>query len=98
MRPFLRDGTLYFKRRLGMTVTAGTEHGFFLKPLNNDPGVREFLCNSPFIYADGEELRGIAFFQSDADARDAAELELPGLTRFKAVDVRHSDELRTLAP
>lgn len=97
-RPFLRDGTLYFKRRLGMTVTAGTEHGFFLKPLNNDPGVREFLCNSPFVYANGEELRGIAFFQSDADARDVAELELPGLARFKAIDVRHTDELSALAP
>ena len=96
-RPFLRDGTLYFKRRLGMEVTSGTEHGFFLKPLNNSAGVREFLCSSPFVYANGEELRGIAFFQSDADARDAAELKLPGLSGFEAVDVRQADRLSPLA-
>ena len=70
-----------------MEVTTGTEHGFFLKPLNNNPGVREFLCASPFIYADGNELRGIAFQQSDAEAKETAELNLPGLSRFRIVDL-----------
>jgi hypothetical protein len=95
-RPFLRDGTLYFKRRLGMKVTQGSEHGFFLKPLNTDAAIREFLCSSPFIYANGEQLRGIAFFQSDTEARDAAELKLPGLAQFEAVDIRQAQSLRAL--
>jgi hypothetical protein len=96
-RPFLKDGTLYFKRRLGMKVTAGSEHGFFMKPLNNNAGVREFLCSSPFVYANGEELRGVAFFENDSQARDAALLELPGLSQFEAVDIRRDELFSRLA-
>jgi hypothetical protein len=97
-RPFLNDGTLYFKRRLGMKVTGGTEHGFLMKPLNNDAGVREFLCSSPFVYANGSKLRGIAFFDSDSRAQDAANLGLPGLSRFEALDIRRDEITGQLTP
>ncbi|NIL95430.1 MAG: GNAT family N-acetyltransferase [Woeseiaceae bacterium] len=96
-RPFLRDGTLYFKRRLGMTLTTGTEHGFFMKVLNNNPGVREFLCSSPFVYAEREQLRGVAFFQTDSEAEEAAALAVPGLSQFDTIDIRGSERIGRLA-
>ena len=63
-RPFLNDGVLRFKLKRGMTITDHTEQSLVLFPLNNTPGVCEFLQNNPFLYMDGEELHGAIFISS----------------------------------
>ena len=64
-RPFLNDGVLRFKLKRGMTITGHAEQYLVLFPLNNTPGVCEFLQNNPFIYMDGEELQGAIFISLD---------------------------------
>jgi hypothetical protein len=64
-RPFLNDGVLRFKLKRGMTITNHTERSLVLFPLNNTPGVCEFLQNNPFLYVDGEKLHGAIFISSD---------------------------------
>lgn len=87
-RPFLADGTLYYKRRLGIRLTSGSKNGFFVKFLNQGAAVGDFLCHNPFIYRHGPALKGLAFYASEHDKDAALALNVPGLTEFDVVDAR----------
>jgi hypothetical protein len=86
-RPFLADGTLYYKRRLGIRLTSGSKNGFFVTFLNRGAAVRDFLCHNPFIYRHGPALKGLAFYGSEHDKEAAVALHVPGLAEFNVVDV-----------
>lgn len=87
-RPFLNDGTLYYKRRFGLEVTTGTNHGFLFASLNNNDAVKEFLCTNPFIYFYQGALNGVGFYRDEEDSKAVDSCEVPGLSRFSKVDIR----------
>jgi len=85
-RPFLNDGTLYYKRRLGLELTTGSANGFYVKAHTGSPGVREFLCNNPFVYVDSRQLKGVAFSaEGIADHASLMQYNIGGLTDFRIV-------------
>jgi len=87
-RPFLNDGTLYYKKRLGLELTHASENGFYLKTHRNTCGVKDFLCSNPFVYAEKRELRGVVFATTDsANEEVAGGYNIPGLARFSVVDI-----------
>lgn len=49
-RPFLRDGALQYKKRLGLGITDYDERGFALAFSTDSAGARAFLLANPFIY------------------------------------------------
>ena len=87
-RPFLSDGTLYYKRRLGIRLTSGSKNGFFAGFLNQHAAVADFLCRNPFIYRHRSALKGLGFYRNDADKDATIALNIPGLAEFRAADVR----------
>lgn len=87
-RPFLSDGTLYYKRRLGIRLTSGSRNGFFVAFLNQGAAVADFLCHNPFIYRHGSALKGLAFYGKEADKDAALAMHIPGLAEFRVADVR----------
>lgn len=87
-RPFLADGTLCYKRRLGIRLTSGSKNGFFVTFLNQGAAVRDFLCHNPFIHRHGPALKGLAFYGSGHDKDAALALNVPGLDEFEVVDAR----------
>ena len=62
-RAFLNDGVLQYKRKWGMHLTQDRNAGFWLLPLRETNGVREFLINNPFIYESNDEWYGAMFFR-----------------------------------
>ena len=86
-RPFLADGTLYYKRRLGIRLTSGSKNGFFVAFLNQGTAVGDFLCHNPFIYRQGPALKGLAFYRIEDDRDAALGLHIPGLAGFEVADV-----------
>jgi hypothetical protein len=87
-RPFLHDGALNYKKRLGMHITEHGGSGFALRCRTESPGARAFLAGNPFIYLEGNEFRGAVFadraaLQSErACAEYRAQYEFPGLAEI----------------
>jgi hypothetical protein len=64
-RPFLKDGVLRHKRRIGLRISDSTARGFALQPTPQSSGARAFLSENPFIFQrDGEYVGGV--FTADA--------------------------------
>ena len=63
-RPFLNDGVLRFKKKLGLRLVGKTDEGFLFKPLSPTAGLRGFLLRNPFIFAHQKELCGAIFIEN----------------------------------
>ena len=87
-RPFLNDGTLYYKRRLGMRLSSASKNGFFLKFLKQNRAVEDFICANPFVYSDRSALKGVACFREESERDAAAGQQVPGLADFALIDIR----------
>jgi hypothetical protein len=92
-RPFLRDGSLNYKKRLGMCLTDYGDRGFALRYRAESQGARAFLASNPFIHADGQSLKGAVFadpatFGSEqACAEYLAQYEFAGLSQTTLVSL-----------
>jgi hypothetical protein len=92
-RPFLRDGALNYKKRLGMCLTDYGSRGFALRYRAESPGARAFLASNPFIHADGQSLKGAVFadpatFCSEqASAEYRAQYDFAGLSHTKLISL-----------
>jgi hypothetical protein len=64
-RPFLRDGVLNFKKKLGLKLVGESGSGFLLKPLTKTDAVKAFLLNNPFIIKDKNHLYGVLFISPE---------------------------------
>lgn len=60
-KPFLNDGVVRYKREWQMSVRQHGERLILTKPCNFEKGVRSFLMGNPFIFFDGQSLKGLAF-------------------------------------
>jgi hypothetical protein len=91
-RPFLDDGALRFKRKLGMALVDRTPKWFAVYSRRDSASVRAFFCHNPFIYERNGELSGALFCDSpslptnaevDGLFREYYMLGLAGLTLFR---------------
>ena len=64
-RPFLKDGLLQFKKKLGLRLTSRSKEGFLFKPLSPSTGLKEFFLGNPFIYTHQRELYAAIFVEED---------------------------------
>lgn len=64
-RPFLKDGVLRHKRRIGLRISDSTARGFALQPTPQSSGARAFLSENPFIFQRDGQYVG-AVFAADA--------------------------------
>ncbi len=60
-RPFLKDGPLRYKQKLGMRITKSSGKAIALKVDSFDPATRSFLRNNPFLVETEAGLRGTVF-------------------------------------
>ncbi len=87
-RPFLKDGALRYKKKLGMQITDAHGKGMALQVLSLDEATRSFLQNNPFIVQDEHGLGGAVFVDEEAaiTEEDLQRLEKdylqPGLGRI----------------
>ena len=88
-RAFLSDGALYFKRRLGISLTKASNDFFVIRFSKPSIALRRCLSANPFIFVDGSELHAAVFVSSD-DLRDDASWRaiwndnyLPGIEKLK---------------
>lgn len=91
-RPFLKDGVLRHKRRIGLRISDSTPRGFALQPTARSCGARAFLVNNPFILQRNGEYVG-ALFSQDVLAQPAERLAqylreygIPGIQRLALFD------------
>jgi hypothetical protein len=91
-RPFLDDGALRFKRKLGMALVDRAPKWFAVLARRDSEGVRAFFCRNPVIYERNGELNGALFRDSvslptEAEVgglfREYYMLGLAGLTLFR---------------
>jgi hypothetical protein len=86
-RPFLCDGVLNYKKRLGMRITDHGGRWLALRYRADSPGARSFLAGNPFIHADGQRLKGavfgdpVALGSEQACAHYCAQYEIAGLSK-----------------
>lgn len=85
-RPFLNDGPLVFKKRLGAELAGASPDGIVLQPLKRTAAVAEVLAANPFICEDGAGLRAVLFAAQPATApavqKQIADFTMPGLRSF----------------
>jgi hypothetical protein len=60
-RPFLLDGVMQYKKKLGHRIVSATSTDYALRVLKLSGGAVEFLRNNPFIYRSGMGLCGATF-------------------------------------
>jgi len=70
-RPFLKDGALRYKRKLGMQITDAHSRGMAVQVVSLDDATRSFLENNPFIVHDEEGLGGAVFVDDEAPVTQA---------------------------
>ena len=70
-RAFLSDGALYFKKRLGITLTGASTNVFAIRFGRPSAAVRSCLSANPFVCVDGSVLHVAVFVPAD-NLRDAA--------------------------
>jgi hypothetical protein len=77
-RPFLNDGALRYKRKLGMALVDRTPNWFAFVVRRDSIAVRAFFCNNPVVYERNGEFSGALFRDSSSLP---AEAEVSGLFR-----------------
>jgi hypothetical protein len=77
-RPFLDDGALRFKRKLGMALVDRAPKWFAVLARRDSESVRAFFCRNPVIYERNGELNGALFRDSGSLPTEA---EVGGLFR-----------------
>jgi len=98
-RPFLKDGVLRYKKRLGMRLVAPSEREFALHATPGSPGAHAFLLNNPFVHERGGDLAGAMFVEgqtvSEEEARLAErDLGLRGLRGLDFLAAPHWEQVR----
>lgn len=91
-RPFLKDGVLRHKRRIGLRISDNTPRGFALQPTARSCGARAFMTHNPFVFQRNGRYVG-AIFSGDALpppaeqlAQDLREYGIPGMHRLVLFD------------
>jgi hypothetical protein len=89
-RPFLKDGVLRHKRRIGLRLVDHTSRSYALQPAHGSRAAEAFLKSNPFIgFGKDESLRGMVFLDDESVSsppqlqRLIAEYEIPGLSGFE---------------
>jgi hypothetical protein len=89
-RPFLKDGVLRHKRRIGLRLMDHTSRSYALQPAHGSRAAEAFLKSNPFIgFGKDESLRGMVFLDDESVSsppqlqRLIAEYEIPGLSGFE---------------
>ena len=80
--PFLSDGLFIYKTEWGMRIRPPQkidEQVFGIKFSNMNEAVKDFLSTNPFIFSDGENLRGLTLLDSDTKSVPNL-LNVPGLS------------------
>jgi hypothetical protein len=77
-RPFLNDGALRFKRKLGMALVDRAPNWFAFLVRRDSVGAREFFCHNPVVYERNGKLNGALFRDSSSLPTEA---EVKGLFR-----------------
>ncbi len=72
-RAFLTDGSLFYKKKWGLRFIGHDRYGHLLRILQLSSGVKAFLENNPFVYAEDRKLWGAVF--EGEEERDSSELE-----------------------
>jgi hypothetical protein len=92
-RPFLRDGVLQYKHKWGLDIETPGDRLFVLRVDVDSAGSRAFLHHNPFIYLDGEVLRG-ATFRNAGETSDPLACErlrkdylIPGIADLQLFDL-----------
>jgi hypothetical protein len=65
VRPFLKDGVLQFKKKLGLRLISKYVRGFLVKPLSPSTGLKGFFLRNPFIFAHRGTLYAAIFVEED---------------------------------
>jgi hypothetical protein len=83
-RPFLKDGVLRHKRRIGMRLTDHAGTGFALRPTAESGGAGAFLVSNPFIFERDNAYTAAVFFGPGTEPRQEVsklltEYGMPGL-------------------
>jgi hypothetical protein len=77
-RPFLNDGALRFKRKLGMALVDRAPNWFAFLVKRDCVGARGFFCHNPVVYERNGKLNGALFRDSSSLPTEA---EVKGLFR-----------------
>lgn len=68
-RPYLQDGVFIYKKRWGMTLKNHNRSmglGIFALKINRfNTSVRNFLSNNPFVFIDGDKVKGLALAEQN---------------------------------
>jgi hypothetical protein len=93
-RPFLKDGVLRHKRRIGMRLNYHPARGFALMPTPGSPAAKAFVASNPFIFEHNGEYVGAALPLSASSAispeetrRLLDEYAMPGLAGLALLPV-----------
>ena len=70
-RAFLSDGAMYFKRRLGISLTKSSKDVFAIRFSKPSAALRSCLSAIPFVFSEGSELHAAVFASSEC-LRDSA--------------------------
>lgn len=97
-RPFLLDGALIYKKRLGMSITNHEGRGFALQFADDSPGAQAFLANNPFIYESDGHYKGAVFVSETVLASEGrcaelrAQYQMEGLSDISLFPLRTAGE------
>lgn len=65
-RPFLKDGVLRHKKRIGLRICDSAMRGFAIQPATRSPGAQAFLIDNPFIFENDGVYVGAVFVDADS--------------------------------
>lgn len=71
-RPFLHDGALGYKRRLGMRITDHGGRGFVLRHRSDSRAAGAFLAANPFVYIDDGQFKAAIHVEKSAAETQAS--------------------------
>jgi hypothetical protein len=85
--PFFHDGLFQYKREWGMSIRPAMGKGakvFAAKFSDNNETTKGFLLLNPFIFLEGENLRGLTYLGSEVSLKTEF-LTVPGLSSLLVV-------------
>ncbi len=94
-KPFLKDGVFFYKKKWGMEIerSGRSKTVLGIGVCSNRPCVGSFFATNPFIFIEGDKLKGLVFLKSNERAT-LKEIEW-ALKRF---DIPGLDELILVSP
>jgi hypothetical protein len=103
-RPFLKDGVLRHKRRIGLRICGSTARGFAISPAAASPAAQAFLVDNPFIFENNGAYAGAVFVDVDSKPAPSAEqlrqwrseYETPGLHGIVVLAAGNGEEVEPL--